>query len=124
MDLHFPNMLQKKYLSLLKVPNLKFLSCLEYENWKLEITNVDYVISNYAFSEFSSDWAFRYLDLVIRKAKHGFFQFNSDENDGSLIRKDELLYAIKSPYTEVQDPGEPINVGFTRNRTNCKLIEF
>ena len=60
-DLKYPNLLQEKYLSKTIPENkrLRFLSCDQYETWKPQIKNVDFVISNYALSEMSDQWAER-----------------------------------------------------------------
>tara|TARA_Y100000310_G_C20698691_1_gene827711 strand:+ start:4875 stop:5738 length:864 start_codon:yes stop_codon:yes gene_type:complete len=123
-DLKYPILLQKKYLSLAMPRNKKFRfwPCDEYNMWKGETGNVDYVISNYALSEMSSEWGERYIESIIKKAKHGFFQFNGGDAErfkGNL-QLSTLLENLSSPHTAVSDPGNP---PWTPHGY-CKLIEF
>ena len=123
-DLKYPTLLQKKYLSLIMPESKKFrfLPCDDYNIWKSEVGNVDYVISNYALSEMSAEWGERYIKAIIKKAKHGFFQFNNNDDDrfkGNL-RLSTLLENLSSPYMTIADPGAP---PWTPHGY-CKLIEF
>ena len=123
-DLKYPTLLQEKYLSLIMPQNkkIKFWPCNDYNMWKAKIGNVDYTISNYALSEMSSEWGTRYIESIIKKTKHGFFQFNggAHERFKGNIQLSTLLEALPSTHTIVPDPGNP---SWTPHGY-CKLIEF
>lgn len=123
-DLKYPTLLQEKYLSLVMPENKKFrfLSCDNYNTWKANIGNVDYVISNYALSEMSAEWGQRYIESIIKKAKHGFFQFNGgeDERFKGNLQLSTLLENLPTTHTVIPDPGNP---PWTAHGY-CKLIEF
>jgi len=123
-DLKYPTLLQEKYLSLVmpQSTKIKFWPCNEYNTWKSKIGNVSYTISNYALSEMSSEWGTRYIESIIKKAKHGFFQFNGGDDarfEGN-IQLSTLLEALPPTHTVVPDPGNP---SWTPH-SYCKLIEF
>ena len=89
-----------------------------------EIKNIDYVISNYALSEMSSDWSEKYLNEIIKKSKHGFFQFNTDnEKFEGTLKLNKLISSLPEHRNVEQDPGNPewINKEFAEC---CKLITF
>jgi|15BtaG_2_1085339.scaffolds.fasta_scaffold00999_4 hypothetical protein len=115
-DLHHATTLQEKYLALLGITEtVNFLSCKDFDEWKTKIENVDYVISNYAFSEMSDSWARRYLDTIVSKAKHGFFQWNNrDGKDGSSrggnLTLSEFVSKIPDNNSMIQDPGNPLHL--------------
>jgi SAM-dependent methyltransferase len=127
-DLYHATTLQEKYLSSLGITEtVNFLPCKDFDKWKTKIKNVDYVISNYAFSEMSDSWAKRYLDIIISKAKHGFFQWNNnDGKDGSNrsgnFSLSEFVNDIPDNHSMIQDPGNPLHL--YPQWDYMKLIEF
>jgi|TARA_R110000824_G_scaffold138550_1_gene303253 hypothetical protein len=136
-DLYHANLLQNKYLehiisyinkdnklSLKDNTQLEFYSCKDYGEYSTQVGNIDYVISNYALSEMSVNWAKRYLETFIKKSKYGFFQFNTlnkgVQSNGTYENLREADLATH--YTDIQnleDPGNTTGVpggGFAGNR--------
>ena len=72
-DLLEPSLLQKKYLSLLNVPDV---NCCQLDNFD-NIKNDSILISNYAFSEISKELQMKYIDKIINPyTKFGFLAWN------------------------------------------------
>ena len=127
-DLYHATTLQEKYLSFLGITEtVNFIPCKDFDECKTKIENVDYVISNYAFSEMSNSWANIYMDTIVSKAKHGFFQWNTDDGkDGSggsgNFLLSEFVNNIPDNYSMIQDPGNPLHL--YPQWDYMKLIEF
>tara|TARA_B110000211_G_C14072703_1_gene550628 strand:- start:1212 stop:2084 length:873 start_codon:yes stop_codon:yes gene_type:complete len=127
-DLYHATTLQEKYLSFLGITEtVNFIPCKDFDECKTKIENVDYVISNYAFSEMSNSWANIYMDTIVSKAKHGFFQWNNDDGkDGSggsgNFLLSEFVNNIPDNYSMIQDPGNPLHL--YPQWDYMKLIEF
>ena len=122
-DLNYAISLQRKYISKLGLANVKFLPCDEFDDLKSEIKNVDYVISNYALSEMSSNWSEKYLNDIVKKSKHGFFQFNTADTEKGTLKLSKLTSALPEHHNVEQDPGMPDSLG-GEGAPYCKLVSF
>jgi|21_taG_2_1085346.scaffolds.fasta_scaffold02602_8 hypothetical protein len=126
-DLYHANLLQEKYLKSLGLDNvvkLNFLSGKDYDEYKDKVGNVDFVISNYALSEFSIDWGERYLETFIKKSKFGFFQFNTVHKNVNGKRENLTVEDLESHYSDVlniADPGNPDGV-VGGGHPGCRLL--
>ncbi len=93
-DLAEPKMLTEKYLLRSQVPNSRCLTC---EDIAID-EQYDLVISNYAFSEFDRAIQERYLEKVLKNAKHGYLTLNGLEmaHETGTFTLDELTDALRS----------------------------
>lgn len=104
-DLAQSNALSKKYLNLLGVTNVHFIS-----NTELDLAGkYDLVISNYAFSELETHEQIQYWEKVIKPTSHGYFTLNFVTNKSfAHFSLPEILYRLKkasrTPITESENP--------------------
>lgn len=76
-DLQNPSILQKKYLELHKIPNIRTTTL---EKFKDNIEGNRFLMSNYAFSEIPKDLQEEYITRIIEPyVTHGFICWNSIE---------------------------------------------
>ena len=127
-DLYHANLLQETYLNKLNLNEkveLRFLSGKNYEEYRKEVGNVDFVISNYALSEISIDWGKRYLETFIKKSTYGFFQFNTCHKPPESGEYENLTVEhLATHYTNIsntEDPGNPDGVPGGGHK-GCRLL--
>lgn len=89
-DLKSASSLQEKYLNKLEIPNINCVQLDEFTGLK----NNSFLISNYAFSEFTTDLRERYSKEIINPyTSHGFLAWNFidiyDFVDGKTITKEK-----------------------------------
>lgn len=75
-DIPEVSQLQKKYLTQLGYSDIKFESCFDFR-----IDDYDLLISNYGLSEFEVDIREDYIEKVVKRCKHYFLTWNSDQKD-------------------------------------------
>jgi len=76
-DLKYPSLIQTKYLNFVEIKNQYNIN--SYYNFDIDkdtISNFNFVISNYALSEISTDIQNEYFDKILYNVDHGFMLWN------------------------------------------------
>lgn len=74
-DLELPGKLQKRVLDMYGYPSINYYNA---ENFGSDIISDDgFLVSTYAFSEISSNFRDKYVDILFPKISHGFMVWNS-----------------------------------------------
>ena len=108
-DLEDPSKLSKKFLDKIGIKNVK---CEVLPESRENITEYNFIFSNYAYSEFDASVRKEYLDKVISKVKSGYFAWNTEAEYDSYFSENSIFRVYpEKPETR---PGNKI-ITFIKN---------